>query len=158
MEARMKTKALALLLVSLAAASAACTTAQSPPPSLTKGEAPRGCALGVPGATVVAEDTPEGIALSFTSKDRATEMRQRANDAAAQHGPGERLGAGHDGKHGHGGEHGLQMMQAPTARSVADDIEGGARIRFVPADPAEKELLRAKLRERVDAMNASTCK
>jgi hypothetical protein len=49
-------------------------------------------------------------------------------------------------------------MQAPTARSAAEDIDGGARIRFVPADPAEKELLRAKLRERATAMNTATCK
>jgi len=157
----MSSKVLALVLVSLGAlagGTAACTTAQTPAPTLTKGEAPRGCALGVAGATVVAEDTPDGIALSFTSKDRAAERRERANDAAAQHGPGERLGAGHDGRHGHGGEHGLQMMQAPTAKSAAEDIEGGARIRFVPADPAEKELLRTKLRERVAAMNTATCK
>lgn len=156
-----RSKALALVLLSavaLVGGAAACTTAQTPPPSLTKAEAPRGCPLGVPGASVVAEDTSDGIALSFTSKDKAAEMRERANDAAAQHGPGERVGAGHDGRHGHGGEHGLQMMQAPTAKSVADDIEGGARIRFVPSDPAEKELLRAKLRERAAAMNAATCK
>jgi hypothetical protein len=158
MEARMSPKATALALAALVALAAACTTAQAPAPTLTKAEGPRGCALGVPGATVIAEDTPDGIALSFTSKDRVAEMRERANDAAAQHGPGERLGAGHHGRHGHGGEHGLQMMQAPTARTVADDIEGGARIRFVPADPAEREILREKLRERVGAMNAATCK
>lgn len=154
----MSSKALSSVLVSLVALAAACTTAQAPPPSLTKAEAPHGCALGVAGATVVAEDTTDGIALSFTSKDRAAEMRERVNDAAAQHGPGERLGGGHEGRHGHGGEHGLQMMQAPTARAAADDIEGGARIRFVPADPAEKELLRSKLRERAAAMNTATCK
>jgi len=135
----------------------ACSTAQAPTTSLTKADAPRGCPLGVAGATVVAEDTPEGIALSFTSKDRPAEMRVRANDAAAQHGPGEHLGAGHEGHHGQGGDHGLQMMQGPVARSASDDIESGARIRFQPADPAEKELLRARLRERADAMNALTC-
>ncbi|MDB4939342.1 MAG: hypothetical protein JWP87_6314 [Labilithrix sp.] len=137
---------------------AACTTAQTPAPTLTQAEAPRGCALGVAGATVVAEDTSDGIALSFTSKDRPEEMRERANDAAAQHGPGERLGRGHEGRHGSGGDHGLQMIQAPAARSVADDIENGARVRFVPVDPAEKEVLRAKLRDRADAMNAQPCK
>ncbi len=136
----------------------ACTAAQSPPPSLTQGEAPRGCALGVPGARVVAEDTSDGIALSFTSKTSPTEMRLRANEAAAQHGPGERLGIGHERQHGHGGEHGLQLVQAPPAKSASDDIESGARIRFIPAVPADKELLRAKLRERADAMNAQSCK
>lgn len=135
----------------------ACTTAQ-PAPSLTKADLPRGCALGVPGATVIAEDTPEGIALSFVSKDRPEEMRERANDAAAQHGPTTRLGRGHDGLHGEGGDHGLKMLQAPVAKSVAADIDGGARIRFAAADPAERDLLRAKLRERAVTMNEQTCK
>ena len=106
----------------------------------------------------MAEDTLDGIALSFTSKDKPDEMRERANDAAAQHGPGERVGRGHEGRHGTGGDHGLQMIQAPAARSSAADIENGARIRFVPADPTDKEHLRAKLRERADAMNAASCK
>jgi hypothetical protein len=152
----MASKTFALTLVALLVG--ACTTAQTSNPSLTKGEAPRGCPLGVPGATVVAEDTPDGIALSFRSKNKPEEMRERANDAAAQHGPGQRLGLGHDGKHGDGAEHGLQLMQAPPARSVAEDIEEGARIRFVAADSRETEALRSKLRERADVMNAAVCK
>ena len=151
----MSSRSLALVLVTLVGA---CTTGQTPAPTLTQGEAPRGCALGVPGASVVASDTPEGIALSFTSKDKPEEMRERANDAAAQHGPGQRVGRGHEGRHGSGGDHGLQLMQVPAARSAAEDIENGARIRFVPADPAEKDLLRVTLRERADAMNLATCK
>ncbi len=135
-----------------------CTTGQSPAPVLSHAEGLRGCALGVSGATVTAEDTPDGIALNFTSKDGAGELRLRANDAAAQHGPGARVGGGHEGRHGHGGDHGLQMMQAPAATTIAEDIEGGARIRFVPADPADKDRLRAKLRERSEAMNAQSCK
>jgi hypothetical protein len=157
MEARMSSNAVALVFLGLLAA--ACTSSQSTSPTLTQGEAPRGCPLGVPGATVTAEDTADGIALTFTSsKDRVDEMRARARESAAQHGPGERLGLGHDGRHGHGGEHGLQTFQAPPSRSVAEDTENGARIRFVPADPADTDALRAKLRERADAMNAASCK
>ena len=158
----MSSNALARIFVALVPVAsvvvAGCTTGQTPAPSLTQAEAPRGCALGVAGATVVAEDTADGIALRFTSKNNAEEMRERAHDAAAQHGPGQRVGLGHDLRHGHGGDHGLQMIQAPAATSVAEDVESGARIRFVPADPAEKERLRAKLRERADAMNAQSCK
>jgi hypothetical protein len=151
----MAPKTLALTLIALLAV--ACSTGQTASPALTQGEAPRGCALGVSGASVAAEDTPDGIALSFRSQNRREEMRERANDAAAQHGPGQRLGRGHEGKHGDGGDHGLQMMQMPPARSVSEDIEGGARIRFVAADPKDTESLRSKLRERADAMNAGTC-
>ena len=109
------------------------------------------------GATAFAEDTSEGITLTFTSNDKPLKMRERANDAAAQHGPGQRLGRGHDGQHGEGGDHGLQLMQAPAARSVADDVEKGARIRFAAADLAERDLLRTKLRDRADKMNAMSC-
>ena len=152
----MSSKAVTLVFVTVVAA--ACTTAQAPAPTLTHAEAPRGCPLGVPGATVVAEDTPDGIALIFISKNRPEELRERAAVAAAQHGPGEHLGLGHEGRHGEGGDHGLQMMQAPAAKSVAESIQNGARIRFVPADPADTGLLRTKLRERADAMNAVLCK
>ncbi len=152
----MSARSLALVFAALLAT--ACTTGQSPAPTLTQGEVPRGCALGVPGALVIPMDTPEGVALSFVSKDKPEEMRERANDAAAQHGPGQHVGRGHEGRHGSGGDHGLQLMQAPPSKSVAEDIENGARIRFVPADPAEKDALRAALRERADAMNLATCK
>jgi hypothetical protein len=155
MEALMAPKNLAVTLLTLLAV--ACSTSQTASPALTQGETPRGCALGVSGATVIAEDTPDGIALSFRSQNRPEEMRERANDAAAQHGSGQRLGRGHEGNHGEGGDHGLQMMQVPPARSVSDDIEGGARIRFAPADPKDTESLRSKLRERADAMNGSAC-
>jgi len=66
----MASKTFALTLVALLVG--ACTTAQTSNPSLTKDEAPRGCPLGVPGATVVAKDTPDGIALSFRSKSHGT--------------------------------------------------------------------------------------
>ena len=59
-----------LALVSVAFVAAGCTTALAPAPRLTQGEVARGCPLGVGGATVVAEDTPDGIALSFTSVER----------------------------------------------------------------------------------------
>ncbi len=155
MNPRTAPKALAPTLITLLAV--ACTTGQTASPALTQGEAPRGCALGVAGATVVTEDTPDGIALSFRSQGRREEMRERANDAAAQHGPGQRLGRGHEGQHAEGGDHGLQMMQMPPARSVSEDIEGGARVRFAAVDPRDTQALRSKLRERADVMNVGTC-
>ena len=45
------------------------------------------------------------------------------------------MGRGHEGAHGQGADHGLQMGQGPSARAVAEDVEGGARIRFVATDP-----------------------
>lgn len=126
-------------------------------PTLTQAEIARGCALGISGSKVVAEDTPDGIALLFTSKDRPAEMRERASDAAAQHGPGAKMGLGHHGQHGQGADHGLQMTQGPAARTAAEDIEGGARVRFVATDASETDALRAKLHKQADAMNATSC-
>ena len=152
---RVSSCAHALVVVASIFGSAGCTRQLTP--SLTQAEIPRGCALGVAGSNVVAEDTPDGIALLFTSRDKPEEMRERANDAAAQHGPGAHMGRGHEGQHGQGADHGLQMIQGPAARAVAEDVEGGARLRFVATDPAETEALRAKLRKQADAMNATAC-
>ena len=154
-QTRSRSSSALALLAALSVSVAGCSRPSTP--SLTQAELPRGCALGVPGSTVVAEDIPDGIALVFTSNDRPDEMRERANDAAAQHGPGARMGRGHEGRHGQGADHGLQMIQGPAARSAAEDVEGGARIRFVASDPGETEALRTKLRKQADAFNTTTC-
>ena len=144
-------------VVVLAAAWLAVGCARQLTPTLTQAEVVRGCALGVPGSNVVAVDTPGGIALTFTSPDKPLEMRERANDAAAQHGPGAHMGRGHEGRHGEGADHGLKMIQGPNARTAAEDVEGGARIRFVAVDPGETDALRAKLHRQADSMNATAC-
>lgn len=146
-------------LASLLLVAAGCTAAETtPPPASTRKEAVVGCPLGVAGAKVSVEEVPDGIVLRFTSADNAKEMRERANDAAAQHGPGQGMGLGHDGRHGDGAAHGLQLMQAPPSRTVATDIEGGASIHVVPSAETDKTELRAKLRERAAAMNAMACR
>lgn len=145
------------LAVVLASLLAACTTAEGPAPALSHADVPLGCALGVQGATVGPEETPDGIDLVFSAPGRTAEIRERANDAAAQHGPGQRMGLGHGGKHGHGGPHGLQMMQMPAARSAASDTPEGARIHFTPSDPKDLEALRSALRERALLMTTARC-
>ena len=37
-------------------------------------------------------------------------------------GPGRKEGKGHDGRHGTGGEHGLQIMGVPPANATVDDV------------------------------------
>lgn len=123
----------------------------------TAPKAPAGggaCALGVPGATVAAADTIGGLSLTFTAKDRTPELRARVKDAAAMFGKGEHLGQGHEGTHGHGGGHGLHAESLPKATATVEEVDGGARIDFMPADQADREALRAQLRERETAMNA----
>ncbi|MBS2018862.1 MAG: hypothetical protein JST00_38700 [Deltaproteobacteria bacterium] len=140
-------------------ACAACTTGNAPPPSLTHGDVPVTCPLGVRDTTVTVVDVPNGVVLTFQAPpERLGELRERAVDAAGYHGPGERVGKGHDGVHGNGGDHGLQISQLPPLRALAENVEGGARITLVPTVAEDLEKLRTKVRARAAAMNASTCK
>lgn len=148
-----------LIGFAVALAALGCTTGQQSgqPVTVTRAEQ-RSCPLGVEGATVEAEDSDDGIVLVFKSADKVAELRARAFDASAMFGPGAKMGAGHGGKHGSGGEHGLQAMQLPPSSAGMAEIEGGARIRFVPTDKADLETLREKLRERARKMNTTPCK
>ncbi len=146
------------LLVGLVAC-AACTTGNAPPPALTQADIPASCPLGVRDATVSVVDVPNGVVLTFQGPaEKIGDIRERAVDAAGYHGPGEGYGKGHDGVHGHGGDHGLQISQLPPLRALAENTETGARITLVPTVTADLERLRIKVRERAAAMNASTCK
>lgn len=139
---------------------AACTTGGSLPassPNLTQGEAV-GCPLGVSGTTVTAGDVTDGIVLTFLAPEKVGDIRERVVDAAAFHGPGTKYGKGHDGAHGSGGDHGLQLATIPPVTARAENVEGGARITFVPKDASDLATVRTKLRERAASMTASTCK
>lgn len=130
------------------------TPAQAPP----RPEAFAGCPLGVPGTVVVAEETADGIDLTFTTRGFTDELRARAREAAAMHGPGARQGIGHGGHHGEGGHHGLMGLQLPPARATVDDVEGGARLHLIPSDGADRDVLVRKAKERVKDMTAASCR
>lgn len=152
----MKTNYLASMLGALLVA--ACTSALPPDKStttITQAETRAGCALGMAGTTAMAEDVEGGIVVTFTNPREVKEVRERAFDASIMFGPS-RLGKGHNGRHGEGGQHGLKPMQLPPAWASTTDVDGGARIRFTPVDKADLDTLRAKLHERMSAMNA-TC-
>lgn len=136
---------------------AACSTAAVGKGELTNANtnAPRPCALGVDGAEVVVEDTPQGVALTFTtSPEKLDELRERGRHAANMYGP-RKLGEGHEGRHASGGHHGLMPMQMPPAFALAEDVEGGVRVRLVPVDDNDLALLRARARERAVVMSTS---
>lgn len=124
-------------------------TMKSPP-------SPSSCPLGVDGARIVYEDIDGGARLTLTAPpDKLDDLRRRARDAAAIHGPGQHLGEGHEGHHAMGDNHGLKAMQMPPATGSEQDLEGGARIDLVPRDPADLDALRAKARTRARELMAS---
>lgn len=115
-------------------------------PTTTAAES-TGCPLGVEGARVEATDTPDGVALVFTTQTRVNELRTRARTAAEMHGAGQQQGVGHDGVHGQGGHHGLHAMHLPPARATVTDVTDGVRIDVVPLAATDLALLREHARD-----------
>lgn len=153
----MNTKIFAAL-VALGGFVIACTEAAVPPrsaasASILQAPAPSTCPLGVPGALVQYEETPTGAALKLTAPpEHLAELRERARYASALHGTGQKVGEGHEGRHGTGGHHGLKAMQLPPAHAGEEDIENGARITVSPVDARDVDALRAKLKVRAREM------
>jgi hypothetical protein len=77
-------------------------------------------------------------------------------DTAAKHGPGANEGRGHT-THGEGSQHGLRLWAAPPNTASVVDVGGGATLRLVAVDPAQKEKLRAHVLERVGEMREVPC-
>lgn len=126
-----------LIVATIALTLAACTEAQPPSQtaaSIKSAPPPSSCPLGVQGARVIYEDTDTGGRLTFTAPpEQLDALRIRARHAAAMHGPGERKGEGHDGRHGMGDSHGLRAMQMPPAHGTEEDLDGGARVTITPS-------------------------
>lgn len=152
----------AILRISVALATMgilACAPVPKQPPRPPPARPPPrpACPLGVEDATVVAENTADGIALIFTSSSHVQDLRERGRDAAKLHGPFGRLGKGHDDRHGGGSHHGLQAGALPQARASAEDIEGGVRVTLVPLDPSELESLRTRATARANKIATTPC-
>lgn len=147
-----------ILAAGVALLAAACSTAATGKGDATLTNATvLPCPLGVPGADVTVEDTPQGVALTFTTSAEKTDvLRVRGRHAANMYGP-RKAGEGHEGKHASGAHHGLMPMQMPPAYALAEDVENGVRIRLFPVDDADVGALRARARERAVAM-ATACR
>jgi hypothetical protein len=138
--------------------------------------------MQVAGATVSAKDTDRGAALVFVTKTGdVVDLRQRVRQMAEWHnqhhfGP-MMMGAGQDGGYGmmgrgrgmmgrgrgmmgrgmmgHG-DGGYGMAMVPATASV-EDVEGGARLVFIPKDAAQLATLRAHVQERATRMVPGEC-
>lgn len=128
--------------------------------STTHAHAPivRACPLGVPDTRVSLEESSDRVTLTFaTVADRVPSLRGRVAEQAAQNGPGKHQGAGHEGMHGTAHGHGLQLWDMPSLRAIVEDTPDGARLHVMPLDPADLATVRAKMRERVRALDDKDC-
>jgi hypothetical protein len=149
-----------IITIALVALASACSTAATGKgeTQISSAETPlRTCPFGIEGAAVYVEDTPQGVALTFTTTtDKTDELRARGRHAANMYGP-RKAGEGHDGRHATGGHHGLMPMQMPPAYGLAEDVENGIKLRLFPVDDKDLATLRARARERAVAM-ATSCR
>lgn len=117
----------------------------------------RGCPLGVRGVQVETQDSPDGIDIVFTTHNHVDDLRLRVRDAAAMHGSGAHKGPGHDGDHGRGQSHGLQLVALPAVTARADDIPSGAKLHLATVDPAEVGTVRLRVRQRLETLAEQDC-
>lgn len=115
------------------------------------------CPLGVPGTEIAARDVEGGLELTFVSRDHVADLRRRALDVSAAHGPGAHLGVGHNGEHGSGQGHGLHLSDLPPMSIAFEEIPNGATLRFTPIEPDQTTTVRQELRRRADFIQTTEC-
>lgn len=116
------------------------------------------CPFGIRGTRVETENIPDGVAISLHAFGDVQEVRRRARDAAAMYGPGAHLGAGHDGEHGKGEQHGLGLRHlGVSVEAIAEDTPDGARIIVWPKRREDLEKMRTALAERASRARTGKC-
>ncbi len=116
------------------------------------------CPMHVPGVTISAEDTSQGAAIVFTTKQGdVADLRNRVRKMAEWHNAqradgGMMMGGGHQG-------HGMKGpgMMPFAATASAEDVEGGARLVMVPKNPAELAAVRSHVHEHAMRMARGDC-
>lgn len=167
----MKTS-IALLLGALASAGCASSPAAQQPVAAAAAptQGPHGhgmghdmadsCPMAVEGTTARAEDVEGGAALAFTTTGDVAELRRRVAHMVEMHEMhhGEGHGAMMGGGPGQG--QGAMMgegMKMPPATARSEEIEGGARLVFMPKDPANLPQLREHARQHAEKMASGQC-
>lgn len=113
--------------------------------------------MEIPGTQVSATDTPDGVALVFTTTGDVAQLRERVHAMAAMHehmmAGGETMGSGSAGMMGSGG----MMMKMIPSTAHAEDIDGGARIMLTPKDPSQLAQLREHVHAHAEQMASGHC-
>ena len=142
----------ALVGVVMAACGGSRSAATEPTHPVAPADAMRDrCPMAVPGTTVSAIDTADGIAIAFATTGDVAELRVRATAMAGMH---DRMGA--ESTVGSGDMANMKPKMIPsTARET--DADGGARIVITAKDIADLEALREDVRGHVAKMATGTC-
>src|SRR5690606_16109036 len=131
------------------------------------------CPMMVEGTTVQAEDVEGGAAMVFTTTGDVAELRLRVARMAEMH--NRHHGEGHDHgmgmmeegqpggdepPHGGGMQGGTGMMgggMMPPSDARSEEVEGGARLIFIPRDPADLDRLREHVGRHAEMMASGRC-
>lgn len=118
------------------------------------------CPMFVAGTTVQANDTSDGMAMTFTTTGDVAELRRRVHLMANHmnaHSSGAGGGTGMHGM-GMGSDGGMGMMGGGmmlATHAQVEDVDHGARLKMTPADPAKLSEMRQHMKQHSQMMNQS---
>lgn len=153
----MKSLSLASAAVLMISA-ASCERDAVPEPSeveTTGAPLPSACPSDLPNTTMTMSDTPDGIALTYTTTGDVSGVRGRAAAMATRIDALSGTAMHHmRGRGGYGPGHGMGLRTGmlPASNARVEEISGGARIVLTPEDPAQLGDLRAHMRHHESMM------
>jgi len=117
------------------------------------------CPLAIPGTTVNAEETQDGMAMTFTTdQGDVAELRRQVYQLSAKYNSSQ-PGAATSGTMGHVEREAANAMDMGgpkvASQSRVEEIDGGARLIFTPNNPNELKDLRSQIRRQVQRMVAA---
>jgi hypothetical protein len=122
------------------------------------------CPVLLPGTTVQAQDTKDGIAMTFTTTGEVAELRRRVRIMAEHMNARSSGTAGGMGMHGMmmGADGGMGMMGGsmmggtmPAMRAQVEDMDRGAQLKMTPVDAAKLTEMRDQMKRHAQMMNQS---
>jgi hypothetical protein len=121
------------------------------------------CPMLLPGTSVQAQDTKDGMAMTFTTTGDAAELRRRVHVMADHMNAHSSGGSGAMGMHGGmmGADAGMGMMGSsmmgggmmPAMHAQVEDVDHGARLKMTPADPKKLSEMRDHMKQHAQMVN-----
>lgn len=126
------------------------------------------CPMKLDGTKVTAENTPDGVAMDFTTSSDVAQLQQSVQSMAQHHnqmmksGQHNMMGGGPQGMHGQG-MHGqmkgsqAQMSPMPMAMAKYEKTDNGARIVYAAKNPDDVQALQQWMGKHVQNVKNGTC-